>query len=116
MAGLHQGLSVLHLSVAQGAAGSTDLVAAPTGKNERVFLKSIVLMVSAAGTLKFTEGTSPTDISGAMDIEIRSGFVVMGSTDDPVLWTPTAKAKLSIVTTGGAAKGWVQYFISDQTP
>lgn len=116
MPALFPGIQASLLKIDQGAAGSTDLVAAPTGTRERIFVVSVVLMMAAAGTAKFTEGTSPTDITGALPIAINAGFVASGTPETPILWTPTANSKLSLVTATGAAKGWIIYYTSSSTP
>lgn len=102
--------TLTQVAVAQGAAGSTDLVAAP-GAGARIYVVRIVLSMSVAGTLKFTEGTGPTDLTGALDIAAAGGFVVGSGNGEPVLFTNTPNAKLSVVTTVGLAKGWLHYFI-----
>ena len=51
-----------------------------------------------------------------MPLAANAGFVMEGTLEEPVLWTPTANSKLSLVTTVGAAKGWLVYFTSVSTP
>lgn len=102
--------TMVQIAVAQGAAGTTDLVAAP-GAGLKIYVVKLVLVMSAAGTLKFTEGTGPTDLTGPMAIAANGGIVDVGDGIEAVLQTNTANSKLSLVTTVGAANGWLRYFI-----
>lgn len=88
------------VSVAQGAAGTTLLLSGVSGKRHKVV--GVVLTLSADGTVKFT-GTS--DLTGAMDIVAKGGFVL--PTNNLPYIQAASGADLSIVTTGGAAKGMV---------
>ena len=115
MPAMHQGHSVLQLPITQGGAGALDLVAAPAA-GEFIYVTHIVVTLTAAGTLKFTEGTGPTDLTGTMGIAANSGFVAVGDTENPVLWTKTAASKLSLVSVTGAAAGWFAYFLSKDKP
>lgn len=101
--------SITQAAVAQGAAGSTDLVAAP-GADRRIYVVTIVLSLDAAGTLKFQEN-AVTDLSGAFPIAANGGFVILGNGYDPVLQTNTVNLKLNIVTVTGKAFGYIRYFI-----
>lgn len=103
--------SITQVAIDQSGAGSTDLVAAP-GVGLKVYVVSIVVSLSAAGTVRFTEGTGPTNLTGDLDLAIAGGFVSIGNGVDPILQTNTANAKLSITSTGGAANGWIRYFIA----
>lgn len=98
------------VSVAQGAAGATDLVVAP-GAGARIYVVKIVLALDAAGTIKFTEGTGPTDLTGAIPVSANGGFVVIGTNGEPVLQTNTQNSKLSITTVTGKAQGWIAYYL-----
>jgi hypothetical protein len=106
-----QGRTITQVPVTQGAAGTTDLVAAP-GAGLKIYVVSVVLTLDAAGSIKFTEGTGPTDLSGVIPVAINSGFVVLGDAECPVLQTNTANAKLSMVTATGKAFGWLRYFVA----
>ena len=96
--------------ITQGGAGSLDLVAAP-GAGLRVYVVAIVVTLSAGGTLKFTEGTGPTDLTGTMNIAANGGLVISGDAASPILHTNTANAKLSLVSATGVAQGYIRYFI-----
>lgn len=108
-----QARKVIRVKVAQVATpAALDLVAAP-GAKTRIYVARIVLTSPAAGTIKFTEGTGPTDLTGAMNWAANGGFVINGSVDDPVLWTETPGVKFSLVTSGAGsgANGWIDYFL-----
>lgn len=92
---------LVHIPVAQGAAGTTQLAAATSGKRHKVV--GAVLLLDAAGTLKFTD--SGGDLTGAMDIGATGGFV-LPTTDLPYTQALSGSA-LSLVTTVGKAKGVV---------
>lgn len=101
--------TITQIPVAQGAAGSTDLVAAP-GAGLKIYVVNIVLIMTAGGTLKFQENAA-TDLTGAMALATNGGIVDLGDGREPVLQTNTANLKLNLVTTTGAAQGWIRYFI-----
>lgn len=105
------GRTVTQIAVAAGAAASTDLVAAP-GAGLKIYVVGMVLVQKAVGTLKFTEGVGPTDLTGVIDEAAAGGFVVFDN-GNVVLQTNTANSKLSIVTAGAGANanGWLRYFI-----
>lgn len=102
--------TIVQAAIAQGAAGSTDLVAAP-GVGLKIYVVNIVVALDAAGSIKFQENAA-TDLSGAMPVAINSGFVELGSGLEPVIQTNTANLKLNIVTVTGKAFGWFRYFIA----
>lgn len=101
------GKTLLFGSIAQGAAGTTSLVGAQGG-SLRAKLVSYVIVLSATGTAKFTDGAG--DLTGAMDIAINGGAVVVGDPNSPLLQTTTNSA-LSLVTTVGAARGHFTYIV-----
>lgn len=105
--------TITQVAVNQAAAGSTDVVAAQPGL--KIYVVSIVLSNggSAAGTLKFTEGTGPTDLTGEMGVAIGGGFVVLGNGIDPILQTNNVNSKLSVVsaTLNFWVDGWIRYFL-----
>lgn len=103
--------TILQVAIDQGAAGSTDLVAAP-GAGLKVYVVTVVVSLSAAGTVRFTEGTGPTNLTGDLDLAVAGGWVSIGDGINPVLQTNTANSKLTITSTGGAANGWIRYFIA----
>ena len=100
-AGTSNGKTLTYVPVAQGAAGTTVLVAAsPSNKHKIV---GCFLTMSAAGTLKFTDGVG--DLTGALDVAASGGFVLPTSSF-PYQQTATNSA-LNLVTTIGLAKGVV---------
>jgi hypothetical protein len=106
------GRTVTQVAISAAAGTPQDVVAAP-GAGLKIYVVNIVLLVDTANTIvKFTEGTGPTDITGAMELADNGGLVVGGSPDAPVLQTNTAGAKLSVSATVGAAKGWLRYFVA----
>ena len=103
---LGQGKTLLFATIAQGAAGTTELVAAQGGSN-KIKVVSYAFTLSLAGTAKFT-GTA--DLTGAFDIAASGGAVVVGQPASHLFET-AANAALSIVTTLGAARGHLAYFV-----
>lgn len=99
------GKTLQFVAIAQGAAGTTQLVAA-AGTGIKIKVVSYAFTLSANGTAKFT-GTG--DLTGAFDILASGGLVVVGQPNSHLFETG-ANAALSIVTTGGAAKGHLAYF------
>ena len=96
------GSNLTYIPIAQGAAGTTQLLNADIERKHKIM--GCVLTLSAAGTLKFTDGSG--DLTGEMDIAASGGFVLPTSIL-PFTETTTINSTLSIVTTGGAAKGVV---------
>jgi hypothetical protein len=101
-----EGKTLLYGAINQSVAGTTQLVAAQ-GSGNKIKVVSYVFTMSATGTVKFT-GTS--DLTGAMDVVANGGAVVLGKPSSPLFETGANQA-LSIVTTGGSAKGHFSYFI-----
>lgn len=97
--------------VINAAAGTPqDLVAAP-GVGLKVYVVALAFSVdTAATTVKFTEGTGPTDLTGNMEFVDGGGLVF--AADEPILQTNTANTKLSIASATGAVKGWIRYYIA----
>lgn len=104
--------TITQVPVNQSAAGSTDIVAAP-GAGLRIYVVTIVLSNShsANGTIKFTEGTGPTNLTGEMQLTVAGGFVV-GNGSGVVLSTETANSKLSVVTVTGFVDGYIRYYVA----
>ena len=101
------GKTLLFAAIAQGAAGSTTLVSADTTKKIKVV--SYAFTMSAIGTAKFTDGTA--DLTGAFDITQYGGLAVEGDGGNHLFETAAVNRPLNIVTTGGAAKGHIAYFL-----
>ena len=96
------GKTITYVSVAQGAAGTTELAAASVGNKHK--LLGAMLTLSATGTMKFTDGVA--DLTGAMDVSATGGFVLTTSVI-PYQQTGAANRALNLVTTVGLAKGVV---------
>ena len=101
-----QGKTLLFAAIAQGGAGTTQLVAADATKKIKV--ANYVFVMSATGTAKFISGAG--DLTGAMPIVANGGVSAPGQTSSHWFETPTNSA-LSIVTTTGAATGHISYFL-----
>jgi len=96
------------VTIAQGGPGSLTIFAGATGM--KVYATAIVLVLDAAGTIKFQEGG--TDLCGPIALAANGGFVVVsGSDTSPVLSTNTPGLSFGLVTTGGKASGWVRGFV-----
>jgi hypothetical protein len=102
------GRTVTNLAVAQGAAGSTDLVAAVAGM--RIVVVAAVLIADGAGTLKFQSGGA-TDLTGPMKLADTGGFVAIGETEMPLFWCAVGE-KLNIVSSVSKMNGWIRYLLS----
>lgn len=98
----YMGKTITYVSVAQGAAGTTELAAASASNKHK--LLGAILTLSAAGTMKFTDGVA--DLTGAMDVAATGGFVLTTSLI-PYQQTGAVNRALNLVTTTGAAKGVV---------
>lgn len=94
------GKTLAYIAVNQSAAGTTELAAASAGNRHK--LVGGVLTLSAAGTLKFTDGVA--DLSGPMDVAASGGFVLPTSAY-PYMQTGAVNRAINLVTTGGAARG-----------
>lgn len=92
--------------IEQGAAGTTELVAAIAGK--RIWVFNYVVVLGADGTVKFVD--TDGDLTGAMPAKQTGGVSAPGQPSAHWFTTGVGKA-LSIVTTGGAAHGHLAYFV-----
>ncbi len=102
-----QGKTLLFGAITQGAAGTTQLVAANATK--KVKLVSYVFILDAAGSLKFTDGT--VDLSGVMPTSINGGVSASGQPSAHLLETAAVNRALSITTVGAKAFGHYSYFL-----
>lgn len=106
------GRTVSQVAINAAAGTPQDLVAIP-GAGLKIYVVKIVFIVDTANTIvKFTEGTGPTDLTGAMEFADNGGVVAIGDGVNPVLQTNTANSKLSISSTVGASRGWIRYFVA----
>lgn len=96
------GKTLTYIAVSQGAAGTTALISASTNNFHK--LMGCCLVMDAAGTLKFSDGT--VDLTGAMSIATNGGFV-LSTGFVPYLSTFAVTRPLNIVTATGAVKGFV---------
>ena len=96
------GKTITFVSVNQSIAGTTVLAAASVGNKHK--LLGAVLVLSALGTLKFTDDGG--DLSGPMDLAANGGFVVEPGAF-PFTETGATNRALNLVTTLGAARGLV---------
>ena len=96
------GKTITYVSVNQSVAGTTVLAAASVGNKHK--LMGAVLVLSALGTLKFTDDGG--DLSGPMDLAANGGFVVTPGAF-PITETGATNRAINLVTTLGAARGMV---------
>lgn len=110
IAGALQVLDLKHNSlfiiISQVSPGTTELV--PASIDKRICVINYVLVMSAAGTVKFID--SDGDLTGAMPIVANGGISASGEATN--CWFETGINKpLSIVTTGGMAFGHLSYIL-----
>lgn len=96
------GKTVTYVPVSQAGAGTTVIAAADATKKHKII--GAMLVMDAAGTLKFTDGVG--DLTGATSIATSAGFVWPTSII-PYAETGAVNRALNLVTTAGAAKGIV---------
>ena len=96
----YYGKAITYVSVAQGAAGTTELAAASASNKHKII--GGMLTMSLAGTLKFNDGT--VDLTGPMTFAANGGMVVPES---PVPFCETAATNrpMNLITTVGNANG-----------
>ena len=96
----YYGKTITYVSVAQGAAGTTELAAASASNKHKII--GGMLTMSLAGTLKFNDGT--VDLTGPMTFAANGGMVVPES---PVPFCETAATNrpMNLITTVGIANG-----------
>ena len=100
--------TITQVLITQGAAGALDLVSAAAGL--KIYVVNFMITMSVAGTIKFTEGTGPTDLTGAMSVTTGGVLTRGNSWAAPVLFTNTAGVKLGLTSTTGVAAGYLHYF------
>ena len=96
------GRNLTFIPVNQTAAATTTLIAAVADLKHKIL--GAILTMSAAGTLKFTDGVD--DIIGPLDIDVRGGLVAPSGIF-PYAETGAANRALILTTTVGAARGVV---------
>lgn len=97
---------VTSVAVAQGAAGTTAVVAAP-GAGFRVVIHGACLTISIAGSIKLQ--SAATDLTGAFDLLAATPFDPCAGAD--AVLRCAANEALNLVSTTGAAKGVVYYSV-----
>lgn len=108
----HINRTITQIAIDQSTPTTTDLIAAP-GAGLKIYVVTLSISLGGTpGTIKFQEGTGPTDLTGEIDFPAQGGLVAVGNGIDPVIQTNTANAKFSIVSTGSAANGWLRYFVA----
>lgn len=90
------------VAIAQGAAGSTELVAAVAGKSVEVLAFHVTL--DAAGTAKFRDGD--TDLTGAVPLPTNGQWAQQANF---ALFRTGAGEALNIVSGTGKAFGYATY-------
>jgi hypothetical protein len=101
--------TVTQVPITQGGAGALDIVAAP-GVGLKVYVTQFFVILDAAGSVTFNEGTGPTALTGVMPIAIN-GFIGRGDGTSVILQTNTANAKLTMTSVTGKMFGWLTYFV-----
>jgi hypothetical protein len=100
--------TLLFAAITQGAAGTTQLVAANASKKVKVV--SYVVVLDAAGSFKFTDGVA--DLTGAMPVEAKSGVSASaGDASAHLLETAAINRAFSITSVTGKAFGHISYFL-----
>lgn len=101
--------AIKFLSISKTATG--DLVSAVSDKKIRVL--GYTLAASAAFTAKFTSGTGPTDLTGAMSIAANGNIYGGGGSDCPACETAVGE-KLALTLSGtGTVAGHLTYVLVD---
>jgi hypothetical protein len=96
------GKTLTYVAVNQSVAGTLSIAASPGNKHKVV---GGSLFMSATGTLKFADGV-PANLTGTMNIAANQGFVLPTSII-PYFETTIVNTAIAIVTTGGAARGFL---------
>lgn len=97
-----EGRTPIFVPIAQGAAGTTQLIAADAAKYHKVI--GVLLTISATGTLKFIDSSG--DLTGALDVSSTGGFIMLPS-KNPLCQTGAVNRSISLVSTVGSLKGIV---------
>lgn len=101
-----QGKTLLFAAITQGAAGTTQLVAADAAAKIKVV--SYVVVLDAAGSFKFTDGVA--DLTGVMLMAANGGVSAVGQPSSHLLETGAINRALSITTVTGKAFGHIAYY------
>lgn len=100
------GKTLKFVAISQGAAATTQLVAADATRKIKV--ANYVVVLAATGSVKFIDSNG--DLTGLMTFGQYGGVAAPGQAASH--WFETAvNAPLSIVSNGGAANGHLSYFL-----
>lgn len=102
-----QGQDLLFGAITQGAAGTTALVTADASRKVKVV--SYVVVMDAAGSFKFTDGTA--DLTGVVPCATNGGAAVLGQPSAHLFETRAVNRPLNIVTVSGKAFGHFSYYL-----
>lgn len=94
--------------ITQGAAGQTQIVAAPAA-GLRIHVVGYAFTMDVAGTATWQSGNNAK--SGAMNFAGNGGISAWGSEENPVLVCNPGEA-LNITTATGQAEGHLRYFVA----
>lgn len=102
--------TILYAKVDTASSGGTDLVVAQ-GASQRIRVLSYTLVAAGAVNVKFTGGTGPTDLTGAMPFVANSGAA--NNSSQFGLFATAANAKLSINLSGAVqVSGHIAYIVT----
>jgi hypothetical protein len=100
------------LSFDQAAAGTDTLIAAP-GADNRIVICGVFVSLSSTGVVEFRNGSTDR-LLGQWDMSGNSAVGFNGTMVDPVVEL-SDNQPLVIVTSGGAASGFIKYFTTSST-
>jgi hypothetical protein len=92
--------------IAQGAAGTTEIVPASTGRT--IVVVSYVLILDAAGTWRFETGSRA--LSGDMPADAKGGAAATGGNASAPLMVGDKGGNLEVVSSGGKALGHLTFY------
>lgn len=101
MSGVARGGETVFVSIDQGGAGTTELIAASGAA--RYAVVNYVVVMSGAGTVAFSDGTDW--LTGDMPFAANGGVAAAYGTQDYPLFVGGQGRPLSITTTGASAHG-----------
>lgn len=100
---------IYHIAVAQTAAGTIELVAAPSEFQNIRVLNYALILDSPGGTFAFQDGTDW--LSGDMSVGANGGASAKGTVDEPLMKTARGRP-LQLTTTGAPANGHVTALVA----
>jgi hypothetical protein len=96
----------IQVSISQGAAGTTVLLAADA--SNKIKILNYALVGDAACTARFNDGTA--DLTGAMSFATNGGIEEPGDGMGSLAETGAINRPLNLITTGGAVKGRITLY------